>query len=126
MERTSQLPYPGLTKLSKTDTDLVEIGISKLKGLVLGDFNTIRKEGLTWHKFRKILIENYSNTPHMSNAMVSYSHLKQQDDESTSQYLIRTKVLLKCINHTSMLSQVSGKGLNNLALIQGLRDSHIR
>ena len=30
------------------------------------------------------------------------------------------------MNHTSKLSQLSGKGLNNLTLIQGLRNCHIR
>ena len=49
--------------------------------------------------------------------MVAYTQLMQQDDESTSQFLIRVKVLLECMNHTSKLSQISGKGLNNLALI---------
>ena len=58
--------------------------------------------------------------------MVEYNNLTQKDDESTSQYLIRAKVLLKHINHTSQLFQISGKGLNNLTLIQGLEDSHIR
>ena len=43
-----------------------------------------------------------------------------QDDESTSQYLIRAKVLLEHVNHTYKLFQISGKGLNSLALIQGL------
>ena len=37
--------------------------------------------------------------------MVAYGHLTQHDDESTSQYLIRAKVLLEHINHTSKLSQ---------------------
>ena len=50
----------------------------------------------------------------------------QQDDESTLQYLIRPKVLLEGMNHTSKLSQISVKGLNNLALIYRLRDNHIR
>ena len=55
--------------------------------------------------------------------MVAYSNITQEDDESTSQYLIRAKVLLKHINHTSMLSQISGKGLNNLTPIQGLEET---
>ena len=58
--------------------------------------------------------------------MVAYTQLRQQDDESISQYLIRAKVLLECMNHTPKLSQISGKGLNNLALVQGLRDCLIR
>ena len=45
----------------RTGNDPVEVGISKLKWIAFGDINTIRKEeGLTWHKFRQILIENYS------------------------------------------------------------------
>ena len=58
--------------------------------------------------------------------MVAYKQLTQQNDESTSQYLIRAKVLLKCINHTSKLSQISGTVLNSLVFIQGLRDCHIK
>ena len=82
----------------KTGNDPVEIGIGKLMGLALGNINTIRKEeGLMWHKFRQILIENYSNKPYTFDAMVAYSYLTQQDNESTSQYLIRAKVLLKHI-----------------------------
>ena len=45
----------------------------------------------------------------MSDTMVPYNTLMQQDDESTLQYLIRANVLLECINHTSKLSQISGK-----------------
>ena len=111
----------------RTGNDPVEVGISKLKGLTLGNGTAIRKgKGLTWHKFRQILIDNYSNVPYVSDAMVVYNNITQQDDESTLQYLIRAKELLKHINHTFKLSQISCKGLNNLALIQGLRDNHIR
>ena len=106
---------------------MVEIGISKLRGLDVGNINTIRKEvGLMWYKFRQVLIENYSNIPYISDVMVAYTNLTQQDDESTLQYLIRAKVILECMNHTSKLSQISGKRLNSLALVWGLRDSHIR
>ena len=62
----------------------------------------------------------------MSDVIVAYTNLTQQDDESTSQYLIRAKVLLEHMDHTSNLSQISSKGLNNLALVQELKDSHIR
>ena len=89
--------------------------------------NTTRKEeGLTWHKFRQLLIENYSNIPYVSDPMVAYMQLTQQDNESTSQYLIRTKVLLECMNHASKISQISGRRLNSLAIIWGLRDCLIR
>ena len=102
----------------RTGNDPVEVCISKLKGSALGDINPIRKkEGLMWHKFRQILIVNYSNIPYVSDVVVAYTNLMQQDDESTSQYLIRAKVLLEHMNHTSKLSQISGEGLDNLVLI---------
>ena len=75
-----------------------------------------------WYKFRQVLIENYPNIPYASDTMVAYSNMIQ-DDESTLQYLIKTKVLLKCINHISKLSQICGKGLSKLAIVQGLRDT---
>ena len=49
--------------------------------------------------------------------MVAYTQLTQQDDEPTSQYIIRARVLLECMNNTSKLSEMSDKELNNLALI---------
>ena len=52
--------------------------------------------------------------------MVAYTRLTQQDVESTSHYLISTKVLLEHMNHTCKLSQISGKRLNNLALVDKL------
>ena len=97
--------------------------MSKLQGIALGDITAVRKEeGLPWHKFIQVLIENYSNIPYVSNAMVAYNNIAQKDDKSTLQYLIRAKVLLEHINHTSKLSHISGKGLNDIALVQ--KDSH--
>ena len=44
--------------------DPLEVGISKLRGIALGDINAICKEGnLTWYKLRQRLIEHYSNVP---------------------------------------------------------------
>ena len=106
----------------RTGDDPVEVNMSKLKGLTLGDISMVRKEeGLMWHMFCQILIENYSKVPYVSD-----TNLTQPDNKSTSHYLIRAKVLLEHIKHTSKLSQMSGKGLNNLSLIQGLREHHIR
>ena len=74
------IPIPWLDQVQlvaeRTGNDPVEVGISKLKGLALGNINTIRKEqGLMWHKFRQILIENYSKIPCMSHLMVAYTNL---------------------------------------------------
>ena len=54
----------------KTGIDPLEVGISKLKGLALGDINAIHKEGhITWYSFRQMLIEHYPNVPYASDAM---------------------------------------------------------
>ena len=49
--------------------------------------------------------------------MFAYSQIAQQDDEPTVQYLIRAKVLLEHIYHTSKLSDSSGAGLDYLSLV---------
>ena len=57
----------------KNGIDPLEVGISKLKALALGN---ISKEGhLTWYSFRQGLIEHYSNMPYASDAIFMYSHL---------------------------------------------------
>ena len=110
----------------RTGNNPVEVGVSKLKDLTLGYISMVRKEeGLMWHRFCQILIENYSNVPYVPNAIVAYNKWTQQDNEWMLQYLIRAIVLLEHINHTSELCQMSSKGLNNLALIQWLRDHHM-
>ena len=71
-----------------TDISLLKAGISKLKGLALGDITTICKEGhLMYYTFRQWLIEHYSNMPYASDDMHTYFHLSQSDEEPTTQYL---------------------------------------
>ena len=107
--------------------DPLEVGISKLKGLALGNVNTICKEqGLMWHMFRQPLIEQCSNVLYMSDAMFAYTQITQQDDEPMAQYLIRATVLLEYIHCTSKFSHISGSGLDTLFLIWGPRRNHIR
>ena len=111
----------------KTGTDPSEVGISKLKGLALGDINTICKGGnLTCYSFRQRLIEHYSNVPYKSNAMFAYFHLLQGDEKPTAQYLVRAKVLLECIHHTTKLSSISGSGWDNMYLVRELKAPYIR
>ena len=67
-DQAATIPWLDQVKLEaeRMGNDQVEVGISKLKGLALSDINTVRKEeGLIWHTFRQILIENYSNIPYM-------------------------------------------------------------
>ena len=74
----------------------------------------------------KLLIENYSDTPYISDVIVAYNRISQAEDESVSQYLICAKDYLECINHTSRLSSMDGSGLNHISLVQGLSDNYIR
>ena len=102
----------------RTGMDPLEVEISKLKGLALSNVNRIGKEeGLSWYLFRQCLIEQYSNVLYASDTMFAYLQIAQQDNEPTAQYLIREKVLLEHIHHTSKLSDISGAGLDNLSLI---------
>ena len=83
----------------KTGVDPLKVEIGKLKGIALGDINAIHNKGnLTWYWLRQRLIEHYSNIPCASDAMFAYSDLLQGDDEPTTQYLVRAKVLLEHIH----------------------------
>ena len=109
---------PGGTSSRKDEFDLLEVGISKLKGLALGDISTIHKEeGLSWHKFRQCLIEQYSNFPYARDAMFAYSKIPQQENQSTAQYLVRARALLKHIHHMSKVADISGFDMENLTLV---------
>ena len=103
-------------------------GTDPLKvGLALGGIIAIHKEGhLTWFSFREQLIEHYSDMPYASDAMYTYSHLSQGDEEPTTHYLLRAKALLECIHHTTKLSSIPGVGWGNLYLVPGLKVPHMR
>ena len=82
----------------------LEVGISKLKGLALADISIVHKEeGLSWHKFREHLIEQYLNVTYVPDAIFAYSKISQEDNESTTEYLVRAKVLLERIHQTSQI-----------------------
>ena len=101
-----------------TGIDPLEVGIGKLKGLALGNITAIHKAGhLMWYSFSQWLIEHYSNEPYMSDTMYAYSHLMQGNEEPTTQYLSRPKVLLEHIHHTTKVSSIPGVGWNNLYLV---------
>ena len=110
----------------KIGIDPLKVCISKLQGTDLGDINAMCKEGnLTWYKVRQRLIEYYSNMLYTSDAMSAYSHLLQGDDEMTAQYLVRAKVLLECIHHTTKLGDITGSSWDNLYLICRLKAPHV-
>ena len=116
-DRESTLTWLDQVELvaERTGFDPLEVGISKLKGLTLGDISTIHKEeGLSWYKFGQHLIEQYSDVPYTPDAMFTYSKISQQDNESTAQYLVRARVLLECIHHTFKLADIS---MDNLSLV---------
>ena len=105
----------------RTGIDPLQEGISKLKGLALANIITIHKdEGLSWHELRQCMIEQYSNVPYVPDTMFVYSMISQQDDNSTTWYLVRAKVLLEWIQQTFKLSEISEYGMDSLLLICGL------
>ena len=71
----------------------LEVGKAKLKGAHLCDIHKIHN--LTWLQLTKLLTENYSDIPYVSDVIVAYSKLSQAEDESVSQYLIHTKDYLE-------------------------------
>ena len=102
----------------------LKVGMAKLKGTHLCDVHKICD--LPWPQLRKLLIENYSDIPYVSDTMVASNSISQAEDKSVSQYLIHAKDYLECINHTSRLSSMDGSGLNHISLVQGLSDTYVR
>ena len=128
-DREVTIPWLDHIKLvaKKMGKDPLEVGISKLQGTALGDINARHKEGnVTWYKVRQRLIEYYLNMPYTSDSMFAYSHLSQGEDEMTAQYLVRAKVLLECIHHTTNLADITGSSRDNLYLVYRLKGPHIR
>ena len=78
-ERNNQAPF--------------EVGMAKLKGAPLHDVHKICD--LTWPQLRKLQIENYSDTPYVSDAMVVYNRISEAEDELVSHYLIGAKDYLE-------------------------------
>ena len=62
----------------------LEVGMAKLKEAPLCD--THKTHNLTWPWLRKLLIENYSDNPHISDVMVAYNRISQAENESILQY----------------------------------------
>ena len=62
----------------KTGFDLVEIGMSKLKGKVLHDINAASKEStLLYFWLYQLFIEHYLNIAYASNTLNAYAHTNQ-------------------------------------------------
>ena len=109
----------------KTGFEPVEVGMSKLKGSVLCDVNTASKEGtLSLFQFCQLLIEHYSNIPHVSDALNAYVHLVQGEHESVTQYISRAKVLLDYTHNTSKMCKIPGVSYDKLYLVRGLHSPH--
>ena len=93
--REATIPWLDQVKLvaERTGIEPLEVGMSKLKGLALGDVNTIcKEEGLVWHTFNQCLIEQYSNILYVSDRMFAYTQIRQQEDKPMAQLLLRAKV----------------------------------
>ena len=109
----------------KTGFHPVEVGMSKLKGLVLHNINAASKKGtLSYFQFCQLLIDHYSNIPYVSDTLNTYAHLAQGEQESVAQYISRAKVLLECIHNTSKKCEIPGVSYDKLYLFRGLHSPH--
>ena len=73
--REASIPWLDQVELITENTSIypLEIMISKLKGLALANISIIHKEeGLSWHKFKQCLIEQYLS---VLDAMLAYSKI---------------------------------------------------
>ena len=105
--------------MKKTGFDLVEVGMSKLKGSVLHDINAATREGtLSYSQFFQLLIEHYLNIPYASDALNAYVHLMQGKHESIMQYISRAKVLLECIHILQKCVKFQVLAMTNLTLLE--------
>ena len=91
----------------------LEVGMSKLKGTVLGNGNTGSKDGnLSCFWFCQLLIEHYSNIPYAFDVLNAHAYLVKGESKMVTQYLAQAKVHLECIHHTSKMCDIPGSGYN--------------
>ena len=95
--------------------------------MALHDVKTASKEGtLSYFWFHQLLIEHYLNIPHISDALNTYAHLMQGENELIAQYLTGAKVLLESIHHNSKMCDIPGIGHDKLYLVRCLCSPHAR
>ena len=99
----------------------VQIAMVKLKGNLLWVISTLKKEicNITWESLKNTLLKKYSDVPYRSNAMVKYFAIRQDEDESCTQYLIRVRDLLERGHSTNKLELINAEGFHIL-LLKGL------
>ena len=97
-DREATIPWLDQVKAiaKKMGLDLLEVGMSKLKGAALCNVNAISKEGnLSYFQFCQLLIEHYLNVPYVSDSLNAYAHLIQGENKMVTQYLAQARVLLE-------------------------------
>ena len=111
--------------------DALSIALSKLQGALLKSASCLEiKEAnagktLVWSTLKKHLTSNYSEIPHDTHAINTYSSLQQGTDESTKAYLHRAQDILECIHHTNDMSSIKKIGTNHAKILTGLKDSRL-
>ena len=105
----------------------VEIAMAKLKGNPLRVISTLKKESgsITWESLKNTLLKKYSDIPYRTNAMAKYFAIRQGENQSCSQYLIRARDLLERGHTTSKLEITDAEGFH-IPLLKGLWDRWIR
>ena len=117
------IPWLGHIKsvTKKIGFDPIEVGMSKLNGLVLCEINAASKEGtFSYFCFHQLFIEHYLNSPYALDTLSAYAHLVQSEHESIVQYISRAKVLLECFHNTSKMCEIPGVSYEKLYLVRGM------
>ena len=101
--------------------------MAKLKGNLLWVISTLKKEtgNITWESLKNTLLMKYSDVPYRSNAMAKYFAIRQDEDESCTQHLIRVRDLLERIHSTNKLELINTEGFH-IPLLKGLQDRWVR
>ena len=92
----------------------VEIAVAKLKGNPLRVISTLKKETgkITWESLKNTLLKKYSDVLYRSNAVAKYFAIRQGEDESCTQYLIKARDLLERGHSTSKLELIDAEGFH--------------
>ena len=101
----------------------VEIAMAKLKGNPLRIISTLKKETclIMWDALKNTLLKTYSDVPYRSNAMAKYFAVRQGEDDSCTQYLIRARDLLERGHSTRKLKLINAESFH-IPLLKGLWD----
>ena len=101
--------------------------MAKLKGNPLRVISALKKESgsIMWESLKNTLLKKYFDVPYRSNTMAKYFAIRQGEDESCTQYLIRARDLLERGHSASKLELIDAEGFH-IPVLNGLQDRWVR